>query len=51
MNEKIRKEISLENAKKFFDRGYTNGLNPKQPTNRQEMWATLEVILRANDLK
>jgi len=46
MTDKIRDNIDLENAKKFFDRGFTNGLDPRKPTSRQETWAMLELILQ-----
>lgn len=51
MKEEIKNNIDLENAKKFFDRGYTNWLNPKAPITREEMFALLEVILTKNNLQ
>ena len=51
MSEQIKDNMSLENAKLFFDRWYTSGLNPKAPINREEMFALLEVILQNNNLK
>jgi hypothetical protein len=51
MSDQIKDNMSLENAKKFFDRWYTSWLNPKNPMTREEMWATLEVILSKNNLK
>lgn len=46
MAEQIRDNIDLENAKKFFDRWYTNWLDPKKPISRQEFWAISELILQ-----
>jgi len=51
MSEQIKDNMSLINAKRFFDRGYTNWLDPKNPITREEFWATLEVILQNNNLK
>lgn len=51
MSEQIKSNISLENAKKFFDRWYTNWLDAKKSLTREEFWATLEVVLEKNNLK
>jgi hypothetical protein len=48
---KMREAINLEWAKKFFDRGYTNLERPTDKVTREEMWATCEAFLAANNLK
>ena len=45
-NEEILNDIDLANAKLFYLRGYTNGLEPRTPRNAQEMWATFEVVIQ-----
>lgn len=46
MTDQIKNDIDLDNAKKFFARGFTNWLNPRKPLSRQEFWATMEVMLK-----
>ena len=47
----IMDNITLPEAKSFYTRGYTNGERPNDMVTRQEMWATLERIIVANNLK
>lgn len=49
--QKIMDNIKLESAKKFFERWYTNWLNPQEPITREEAWALLERIIDKNNLK
>lgn len=44
--EKVRSEINLEDAKKFYDRGFTNWLNPTENITREEVWATMERMIK-----
>jgi len=48
---KIMEWITLESAKKFVERGYTNWKDPQKPISREELRATLERILEKNNLK
>jgi hypothetical protein len=41
MQDEIRANIDLERAKKMFDDGYWNWLNPRQPMSRQEVMTVL----------
>jgi len=47
MTDKIRDNIDLENAKKFFDRGFTNWLKPRESITRQEFWASMELVIQS----
>jgi hypothetical protein len=43
--------IKLESAKAFVKRGHTNWERPQENITREEMWAVLERVLVANNLK
>jgi len=47
----IRDAITIEDAKLFFDRWYTSWTNPTAPITRQECFALLERVMKANNLK
>ena len=48
--QQIREWITLDSAKAFYDRWYTNWERPDDPITRQEVWALLERILVKNNL-
>jgi hypothetical protein len=49
--QKLMDNISIDAAKDFFKRGYTNWERPKDPITREEAWALLERIIVGNNLK
>jgi len=51
LRKKIMEEITLESAKHFVERGYSNWERPSDNITRQELWATIERVLKNNWLK